>query len=324
VLTVDRLSVAFHTPHGRHFAVRDVSLQIHRGEAVGIIGESGCGKSALVRSVMGLYPSSYLESPVPAPIQWNGQSLTQLSGTQWQAIRGKKIGMIFQEPLAALDPLWPVGKQVQEVIRSHAPDMTTSDLEKKALALLQLVRIPDPEVKCHQYPHELSGGLRQRIGIALAMACDPELLIADEPTTALDVTVQAQILDLIVDLQKQRQMALLLITHDLGLIWQVCQRVVVMYAGEIVEEGPVLDVLRHPLHPYTQGLIASLPKLTTPIEKPLKTIDGHVPPLHERHDACPFASRCPYVQERCRTHKPPAVAQEKRRASCWLLEGGLG
>jgi oligopeptide/dipeptide ABC transporter ATP-binding protein len=296
-------------------AVDGVSFDVHRGKTLGIVGESGCGKSVTAFSIIRLLPQPHGRI-VSGSILFEGTDLAQASEAHLHRIRGGRIGMVFQEPLSALNPVQTIGRQLMEVLLLHK-SITKQEALKQAVALLGKVGIPSPEIRIGEYPHQLSGGMRQRVVIAMALSCNPAVLIADEPTTALDVTVQAQILELMRSLQEELGMAIVLITHDLGVIAQVCDDVVVMYAGQIAEQGSVDAIFRRPMHPYTRGLLASIPRLTTLRKSRLPTIEGSVPGLHEMPPGCRYQNRCPYAQPRCAEERPPLDAVEDRHAvSC--------
>jgi len=285
--------------------VEQLSLTVERGETVGLVGESGCGKSLTALSVMGLLAGNLQVRD--GRILLEGHEIQSLPQRKLRRLRGEKMGMIFQEPLTALNPVMSVGVQITEVLRSHR-GMGRAEARARAIELLRLVRIPDPEVRLSEYPHQLSGGMRQRVVIAIAIACSPSLLIADEPTTALDVTVQAQILRLLKQLQQDENLGLLLITHDLGVVRQVADRIVVMYAGSVVEEGQVDTVLDHPRHPYTAGLIAARPQGSFAAGAPrLADIAGSVPAPADRPAGCVFRDRCPHRQPECEQRRPSLV-----------------
>lgn len=281
-------------------ALQDVSFHINQGETLGIVGESGCGKSVTSLSVMGLLPKPSGKT-VSGSVLFKGENLLNYSPEQMAKIRGHKMAMIFQEPMTALNPVYRIGRQIAEVFKIHFPKMTDQDILTKSVELLEKVGIPAPDKRISEYPHQLSGGMRQRVMIAMALACEPELLICDEPTTALDVTIQAQILDLIKELQKKNNMAVIMITHDLGVIAEFCDRVTVMYAGKVVESGQVVEIFKNPKHPYTKGLLSSIPTLDKPRKTRLETIKGQVPSLMNMPDHCRFENRCPYAEEICRT-----------------------
>ena len=319
VLDVKGLQTVFFTASGLFRAVNDVSFKVRRGETLAIVGESGCGKSVTALSVMRLVP----DPPgriIGGSIVLEGTDLLDLDEYEMRKIRGNRISMIFQEPMTSLNPVMRIGDQITEAVRLHRP-MTQKEAWKQAVEMLRLVRIPVPERRVLEYPHQLSGGMRQRAMIAMALACRPALLIADEPTTALDVTIQAQILALILDLQKELGMGLILITHDLGVVAQTAQRVIVMYAGKKVEEADVETLFANPKHPYTRGLMASIPAVLSLGAKAgtrLVEIPGMVPSLTNLPKGCAFAPRCQLAIARCREEYPPLEAQgEDHLAACW-------
>jgi len=323
VLEVTALKTYFFTRSGAAKAVDGVSFSLLRGETLAIVGESGCGKSVTALSLMRLIP----DPPgriVGGSISLDGVDVLALNDDELRAMRGRDISMIFQEPMTSLNPVMTIGRQLGEVLRLHQT-LSKSELQKKVVALLSLVRIPEAAQRARQYPHQLSGGMRQRVMIAIALACNPKVLIADEPTTALDVTVQAQILELIVDLQRKLGTAVILITHDLGLVAQTAQRVIVMYAGRKVEEATVEALFADPLHQYTRGLMASLPRLgllrgETASTNRLQDIPGMVPPLTKLPDGCAFAPRCPRAEDRCRAEYPPLMDFGEHLAACWRAD----
>jgi oligopeptide/dipeptide ABC transporter ATP-binding protein len=314
LLDVDSLSVSFMTDAGPVRVVEDVSFRLETGETVGLVGESGCGKSVTAMAIMGLNPSP--PSRVDGGrIVFEGRNLLEL-GAAMRDVRGDRICMIFQEPMSSLNPTFTIGFQIAEVLRFHR-GLSKSKARAAAVELLGMVGIGAPERRIGQYPHELSGGLRQRAMIAMAIACQPALLIADEPTTALDVTIQAQILDLIKRLQREIGMSVLLITHDLGVVAEVCERVIVMYAGRIVERASVAALYRRPRHPYTAGLLASSPRLGNR-RAVLPTIPGMVPSPGQRGSGCYFGARCPRAGDRCHVETPPLEEFEPGHdAACW-------
>jgi oligopeptide/dipeptide ABC transporter ATP-binding protein len=303
LLRVSDLIVGFESGGVVARAVDGVSFEVNRGRTLGIVGESGCGESVTAFSIMRLLPQPHGRI-VGGSILFEGKDLARASEPDLHHIRGGRIGMVFQEPLSALNPVQTIGRQLAEVLLLHKP-ITKGQAHAEAVALLGKVGIPSPGVRMREYPHQLSGGMRQRVVIAMALSCNPSLLIADEPTTALDVTIQAQILDLMLSLQRELGMAIVLITHDLGVIAQVCDEVVVMYAGRVAEQGPVEDIFRRPAHPYTRGLLASIPRLATARKSRLPTIEGAVPGLSEMPAGCRFQGRCPFVEQRCRDARPP-------------------
>ena len=297
-------------------AVDDVSFDIKKGEIVGLVGESGCGKSVTSLSIMQLLKDTPGKI-TNGEVIFQGHNLLDASKKEMLDIRGDKMSMIFQEPMSSLNPSMRIDKQMIEGIRLHTP-LTTAESRKKAADILSLVGIPDPQRVLKNYPHQLSGGMSQRVMIAMAMSCEPDLLIADEPTTALDVTIQAQILELMKKIQQDKGMSILLITHDLGVVAEMCSRVIVMYAGKIVEEAPVEILFANPTHPYTQGLIASVPKLGSGV-KVLPSIPGSVPDLSAMPKGCRFAPRCKYATEKCHQEQPELLSVgEKQKCRCWL------
>jgi peptide/nickel transport system ATP-binding protein len=320
LLEIDDLAVEFHTKRGIARAVDGLSLSMEAGETLAIVGESGCGKSVTALSVLRLLaePAGRI---VSGSIRFEGRDLAALSEREMRTIRGSTISMIFQEPMTSLNPVLTIGEQIGEVISLH-DKLDANATEAKARDMLELVQIPEAERRLAQYPHELSGGMRQRVMIAMALACSPRLLIADEPTTALDVTIQAEILDILRELSSRLGMATLLITHDLGVVAEMASRVVVMYAGRKVEEGPVAEVLAHPAHPYTVGLIAALPKLGSSLSdatpKRLAEIAGTVPQMSKKAEACAFHPRCPLASDRCRSEAPSLQGSVgDRSVACW-------
>ena len=321
LLEVEHLSVTLQTQRGPALAIRDVSFRVDRSETLGIVGESGCGKSMTVMAVMGLLPEG---AKVEGSIRFEGQELTTRSDGEMGAIRGNRIGMIFQEPMTALNPVHTVGKQVAEPLRLHR-GMSARDARRKAVELLERVGIPNAAQRIDAYPHQFSGGQRQRVTIAMALACEPQLLIADEPTTALDVTIQKQILELISDLVAERQMALMLISHDLGVIAQNAQRMLVMYGGSVVEDGTTKSVFAHRMHPYTLGLFGARPGLRSPKGQKLVTIPGTVPELSDLPPGCPFAGRCRFTIPDClRIVPPPLEVAPGHHARCIRLDAVTG
>ncbi len=319
ILDVKNLKTVFFTPSGLFKAVDDVSFHVRRGETLAIVGESGCGKSVSALSIMRLVPNPPGKI-VGGTVTLEGKDLLALDEEAMRGIRGNRMSMIFQEPMTSLNPVMRIGDQITEAVRLHQ-DMTAKQARARAVEMLRLVRIPEPERRAREYPHQLSGGMRQRAMIAMALACRPALLIADEPTTALDVTIQAQILALIVDLQKELGTGLILITHDLGVVAQTAQRVIVMYAGKKVEEASVDDLFADPRHPYTRGLMASMPaviSLGAKTDVRLTEIPGMVPSLTNLPPGCAFAPRCPLAIERCRQEYPPLQDfGAHHRAACW-------
>jgi peptide/nickel transport system ATP-binding protein len=305
LLDIRGLKTWFATDDGDVHAVDGIDLHVAAGETLGIVGESGSGKSVTAFSVMRLLPVPPARI-VAGEIRWQGRDLLRLDIEAMRAIRARDIAMVFQEPMTSLNPVYTVGDQIAETIRQHEA-LGRSAARSRAVEMLQLVRIPQPDKRANDYPHHFSGGMRQRVMIAMALSCNPKLLIADEPTTALDVTIQAQILDLIADLKTRLGMAVMLITHAMGVVAESAQRVTVMYAGKVVEEAAVADLFRAPRHPYTQGLIKSIPRVDRKAAKKqrLTAIPGTVPSLIEPPDACRFAPRCPYVRAECIAADPP-------------------
>ena len=304
LLSIENLQVHFRTPDGVNRAVDGVSFAIGSGETLAIVGESGCGKSVTSMSILRLLPEP--PARIAGAIKFEGRNLLDLPNSAMRKIRGNDISVIFQEPMTSLNPVLTVGRQIGETLRLHQ-GLSRAKAEARAVEMLTLVGIPEPRRRVREYPHQLSGGMRQRVMIAIALACSPKLLIADEPTTALDVTIQAQILDLMRDLKHRVGAAIMLITHDLGVVAEVADRVVVMYAGRKVEEAGVVELFRAPRHPYTRGLMGAVPKLGAVehgASARLAEIPGMVPSLKTRIDGCVFAGRCPDVTELCRTHAP--------------------
>lgn len=295
ILRVEGLRTYFYTYAGIVKAVDDISLEVNKGETLGVVGESGSGKTVTAQSILRVVPPP--GKIVDGKIEFEGKSLLSLGEHEMQRIRGKEIAYIFQDPTTTLDPVYTVGDQLAEVIMRHQK-LSKKDALRKATKLLETVEIPDAEVRIHQYPHQLSGGTKQRIAIARALSCEPTLIIADEPTTALDVTIQAQILNLLKELQKKLDVSMLLITHDMGIVAEVCDRVTVLYAGQVCETGTAEQVFERPKHPYTEALLTSVPSLTLRKEK-LSVIPGNVPNLIQPPSGCRFHPRCPYAKQIC-------------------------
>ena len=315
---MSHLATAFDTEGGRIRAVDDVSFQVKKGRTLGLVGESGCGKSVTALSIMRLLPkpTGSIES---GQILLGTTDIVGLPAEKMHAIRGKRISMIFQEPMTSLNPVQRIGKQLAEVYELHFPEMSEGDMQRQSLELLQKVGIPEPGRLLDEYPHQISGGMRQRVMIALALACEPEILIADEPTTALDVTIQAQILDLIKNLQKETGMAVMFITHDLGVIAEICEDVVVMYAGKVAETASAIALFRDPKHPYTRGLLDSIPRLEIQRKTRLNIIQGMVPSLYQLPSGCRFRNRCPEAMDICGTEPPqPRRVGDDHFAACYL------
>ncbi|MCX6117624.1 MAG: ABC transporter ATP-binding protein [Proteobacteria bacterium] len=317
ILSVKDLAVEFATYGGSVKAVRGVSFDLNAGEVLAIVGESGCGKSVTFQTLMGLIPmppGKITRGNAP----FEGRDLVSLSDKEMQGIRGKEISMIFQDPLSSLNPTMTVGNQIAEVLIKHR-GMSSEEARNEAIALMKLVQIPEASERVDQYPHQFSGGMRQRIMIAIALACKPKILIADEPTTALDVTIQGQIIELLRGLRKEINMAVVLITHDLGVVASLADRVAVLYAGEIVESGPVGDIFKKPSHPYTLGLQAAIPNPLKPEKTDLKAIPGSPPDLFSPPTGCAFAARCPFAMEICTRENPPIFdLSDNRKSKCWL------
>lgn len=318
LLTVKNLTVEFKNGSNSNKVVKDLSFHINQGETVGIVGESGCGKSVTSLAIMGLVPSPSGKVS-SGNIIFNEENLLEKKQKALRKIRGKDIAMIFQDPMSTLDPAFKVGFQIDEVLKLHTK-LNKKQIKYKSIELLKSVGIPSPEQRYNQYPYELSGGMRQRVVIAMALACNPKLLIADEPTTALDVTVQAQILDLMNELKVQFNTSIMMITHDIGVVAETCNRVIVMYAGQIVEEANIGDLFDHAAHPYTQGLLKSVPKINSSNEI-LHSIPGNVPSPEEMPTGCRFYPRCPIATEKCRNQEPPLKKmEEKHKVRCWHIE----
>jgi oligopeptide/dipeptide ABC transporter ATP-binding protein len=317
LLQINDLTVTFVSRSGLGLeAVRGLDFTLQDGELHGVVGESGSGKSVAMMAVMGLLPSS---ARVTGSVRLRGEELIGRSQRYMRRIRGARIGYVFQDPMTALNPLLTVGAQVAEAITIHNRSLSGSEARERALALLRLVAIPSPEHRLDQYPHEFSGGMRQRAGIAIAMANEPELLIADEPTTALDVTIQAQIMDLLRRLREEKGIGLVLVSHDLGIVAGAASKLSIMYAGKVVERGNVDDVFASPRHPYTRGLLASLPKLNQRVER-LTAIPGAPPAIHDRPLGCDFHPRCAYAAERCRVDAPALRPVDATEAACHFAE----
>ena len=315
LLALEHVDVGFATEDGRVSAVSDVSLSVSEGEIFGLVGESGCGKTTLAMALMGLLPGT---AHVAGSVRFQGIELLGLPPDELRKLRGDRISMIFQDPMTSLDPTFPVGEQVAETITAHR-DVDDARARERALELLGDVGIPEPERRFDDAPHRLSGGMRQRVVIATALANEPALVLADEPTTALDVTIQAQVLDLLRDLRTRLQTTIVLITHDLGVVAQICDRVGVMYAGQLVEVAPVSEIFRSPRHPYTQALLAALPTQQQ-VPGSLRVIPGRVPNLADPPPGCRFSTRCPYVMDVCATVPPLAHETDEHLIACWLSE----
>ena len=318
LLEVENLTVKFHSEDGAFTAVDDLSFAVNKGESVCIVGESGCGKSVTSLAIMGLLNIPPAE--VSGKIDFEDQDLLKLTKDQMRNIRGDRIAMIFQEPMTSLNPVFTCGYQISEALMLHQ-GMSRAQAKERSIELLRMVGIPLPEKRFNDYPHQLSGGLRQRVMISMALACNPDLLIADEPTTALDVTIQAQIMQLLRDLKARLGMALILITHDMGVVAQMAERVIVMYAGDAVESSDVRTVFKNPLHPYTLGLLESIPRLDSSSDEELATIEGTVPGMYDMPKGCKFAPRCRFCTERCLAERPrPEEVEEGHMVSCFNLD----
>jgi len=311
ILEVKDLVVEFRTERGIVKAVNGVNFEVHKGKTLGIVGESGSGKSVSALAIMGLIPNPP-GRVANGQILYRGKSLVNIDSSEMRKIRGNKIAMIFQEPMTSLNPVFTIGNQIEEVIELHQPHLSASERAAKAVDMLRLVGIPSPEKRVKEYPHQLSGGMRQRVMIAIALSCEPDILIADEPTTALDVTIQAQILELMKKLQKELGMGIILITHDLGVVAETCDHVAVMYCGQIVESADVETLFNHPSHPYTKGLMNSIPDFDSTSghkKERLQTIEGMVPSLFNLPQGCNFQDRCSSVTEACRGSKGEPTLQ---------------
>jgi peptide/nickel transport system ATP-binding protein len=315
LLALEHVDVGFATEDGRVSAVSDVSLSVSEGEIFGLVGESGCGKTTLAMALMGLLPAT---AHVAGSVRFQGLELLGLPPDELRKLRGDRISMIFQDPMTSLDPTFPIGEQVAETITAHR-QVDNTRARERALELLRDVGIPEPERRFGDAPHRLSGGMRQRVVIATALANEPALVLADEPTTALDVTIQAQVLDLLRALRTRLQTTIVLITHDLGVVAQICDRVGVMYAGQLVEVAPVSEIFRSPRHPYTQALLAALPTQQQ-VPGSLRVIPGRVPNLADPPPGCRFSTRCPYVMDVCATVPPLAHETDEHLIACWLSE----
>ncbi|TIO11818.1 MAG: ABC transporter ATP-binding protein [Mesorhizobium sp.] len=323
LLDVRDLETHFYGEESVTRALGGISFQVKKGETLGVVGESGCGKSVTALSILRLLPKLSART-VGGEILFRGRDLLELSDREMRQVRGDQIAMIFQEPMTSLNPVYTVGHQIAEAVQIHTKASRSAAM-KKAEEMLRLVRIADPKRRVNNYPHEMSGGMRQRAMIAMALACSPELLIADEPTTALDVTIQAQILRLIVDLKERTGTAVMFITHDLGVVAETCQRVIVMYAGRIVEQASVIDLFARPAHPYTQGLMRSVPDRRRGRQHRLPEIPGIVPSLREPIVGCSFAPRCPFAIDICREKRPPILhVRSSHAAACWRAEKVMG
>jgi peptide/nickel transport system ATP-binding protein/oligopeptide transport system ATP-binding protein len=318
LLEVKDLQVDFRVGDGKTVtAVQDVSFSLVKGHTLGIVGESGCGKSVTANTIMKLLPK---ESGIIAggQILFGGKDIVPMSEDEMRDIRGKHIGMIFQEPMTSLNPVYRIETQMTEMLLAHEK-LSKKEAHERCLSMLRQVGIPEPERRLREYPHQLSGGMRQRVMIAMVLSVSPELIIADEPTTALDVTIQAQIMELMGELKEQLGTSIILITHDMGVIADIADDVMVMYGGNVVEQAPVEAVFDHPLHPYTQGLLASIPRMDQDVEE-LAAIEGTVPSLDEMPTGCHFSTRCPYCTDKCRQQRPPLIDLDGQKVACWKYE----
>ncbi|MGG1659828.1 ABC transporter ATP-binding protein [Brevibacillus sp. NRS-1366] len=321
MLEIKNLQTKFRTDNGEITVLDGVSFQINKGETIGVVGESGCGKSVTSLSIMGLLPRT--AQITRGEILYKGENLVAYSKDQMRKVRGKEIAMIFQEPMTSLNPVYTIGAQIMELVMNHTT-MNKKQAKEHTVQMLKLVGIPRAEEIVNEYPHQLSGGMRQRVMIAMAMSCSPSLLVADEPTTALDVTIQAQILDLMRELQQKSEMTIMLITHDLGVVAEMCDRVVVMYAGQVVEEAEVEKLFADPKHPYTVGLLGSIPDMDTEQEY-LFTIGGTVPSPGQMPVGCRFAERCHQAFDKCKEQAPPLFhLHDGTKSRCWLHESAEG
>ena len=319
VIKVEGLSVSFATPRGELKAVRDVSIELQEGESLGVVGESGSGKTVLSRSIMGLLPSTATRT---GKISFQGKEISELPKDEVRELWGTGMAMVFQDPMTALNPVRRIGDQLTESLTVRL-GMSKKDAKVRAIELLERVRIPDPQSMMRKFPYQLSGGMRQRIMIAIAVSCKPEMLFADEPTTALDVTVQAQVLELISELRKEFNMAMILVTHDLGVVAGHTDKIAVMYAGDVVEYAPTRELFANMKMPYTEALLKSIPRLETPTGTRLPVIEGRLPDPTKNEPGCPFANRCAYVTDKCRAEKPPLTdGGNNHFYRCWFPIGG--
>lgn len=318
LLKVDNLNIHIKTQHGIVRAVRGTGFSLHKGETLAVVGESGSGKSIMMKGIMGLLPAN--GKIVEGSVFLEDRCISELGERQLQKIRGCDISMIFQDPMTSLNPTMSVGKQIMEVLHEHQPELSKGQLKAKAMEQIELVGISNPETRFNQYPHQLSGGMRQRVVIAIALACGPKVLIADEPTTALDVTIQSQILDLMKGLQGKIDTSIIIITHNLGVVANIADRVAVMYGGKLVEIGSKRELFYNTAHPYTKGLLASIPKMHERDQK-LFSIPGTPPDLMEPPEGCPFAARCENTMKVCRKYMPGYTRlSDTHSAACWLLD----
>jgi oligopeptide/dipeptide ABC transporter ATP-binding protein len=320
ILDVKGLKTVFRTRGGEVHAVNSVDFDLRPGELLGVVGESGSGKSVTMMSLLRLLPSPPAEMR-DGTVMFDGQDLLKISPEELRKVRGSKVGFIFQDPMTSLNPVYTIGFQLAEPLRAHL-GMSKAQARSRSIELLQLVGIPDAERRLKDYPHQFSGGMRQRVMIAIALACDPQVLIADEPTTALDVTIQAQIIELVKELRQKLGMAIIWITHDLGVIAGIADRVMVMYAGQVVEEGPVGEIFKNPQHPYTQALLKTVPAVRGPRAERLQVIEGQPPIMYEAPTACSFRNRCQFAFDRCSQANPAltGISAPGHRAACFLLD----
>ena len=318
LLDIKNLRLSFFTPAGEVKALNDVSISMQEGDVLGIVGESGSGKSVTASSIMGLI--AHPGKITGGTIDFNGHRINEITEKEMRKIRGKEVSMIFQDPMTSLNPVYTIGNQIQEVINLHT-DLNKKMAYERSVELLELVGINEPEKRLKQYPHELSGGMRQRVMIAIALACEPKLLIADEPTTALDVTIQAQILELMMELKNKVNMSIIMITHDLGIVANMCNRIVVMYAGKVVEEGTADEIFYNPRHEYTKGLLRSIPKIDSEKHEKLIPIDGTPVDMLNPPAGCPFAPRCGECMKICLKRMPEFTQiTGTHKSACWLLQ----
>lgn len=321
ILEVKNLATSFKTERGVMKAIDGINFCANRNEILGIVGESGCGKSVTCQSILRLYDEKHM-AKIEGQVLLNGENILKFSEHQMEKIRGYSISMVFQDALSALNPVMRIGDQIMEVIRLHHKGISKEEAKAQTLNILKLVGIPAYQERFRQYPHEMSGGMRQRIMIAIALVCQPQILIADEPTTALDVTIQAQIMNLIVKLKEKMGMSVLLITHDLAVVAETCDRVIVMYLGQIVEEAPVQELFQNPAHPYTRGMMMSIPVMAEEKKERLYMIKGTVPLLNQIPKGCRFAPRCEFATEKCRQNMPELMElKDGHRVRCFMAQG---
>lgn len=318
LLELKNLRVSYHTYAGEVQSVRGVSFDLNKGECLAIVGESGCGKTVTSKAIMGLIQAPPGEVKKESQIIFEGKDILKFNNKQWKEFRGNEISMIFQDPMTSLNPTMKVGRQIAESLMNHRK-MTKAEAREQVIKMIKMVEIPNAESRINQYPHEFSGGMRQRVMIAIALACNPKILIADEPTTALDVTIQAQIIDLMKDLQNKLGTSIILITHDLGVVADIAQKIVVMYAGQIIERGLAEEIFSNPQHPYTISLLKSVPRLDSDEKQELVSIKGTPPDLIAPPKGCPFITRCKYCMEVCKDEVPTATKiSDTHEALCWL------